>query len=129
MRGVNGLAVAISDERRVPARASTQAVSASAASQRRIVAEPRGKQSSMADLGLVTVSSDDLRKLLRLVFRKQLECPLTPAGLAAAGLQDASGPLLGHLRGLDDKAVHAVVVAALAEREATDEQRMRRTLR
>lgn len=82
----------------------------------------------MPDLGLVTVSSDDLRKLLRMVFRKQLECPLTPAGLASVGLQDASGPLLGHLRGLDGKAVHAVVVAALAEREATDEQRMRRAL-
>jgi hypothetical protein len=82
----------------------------------------------MPDLGLVTVSSDDLRKLLRRVFRKQLACPLTPAGLAAVGLQDSSGPLLGHLRGLDDRAVHAVVVAALAEREASDEQRMRRTV-
>ena len=83
----------------------------------------------MPDLGLVTVSSDDLRKLLRLVFREQIECPLTPAGLAGAGLQDVSGPLLGHLRGLDAKAVHAVVVAAIAEREATDEQRMRRHVR
>lgn len=82
----------------------------------------------MPDLGLVTVSTEDLRKLLRLVFRKQVECPLTPSGLAAAGLQDVSGPLLRHLRGLDDEAVHAVVVAALAEREATDEQRMRRRL-
>jgi hypothetical protein len=82
----------------------------------------------MPDLGLVTVSSDDLRKLLRMVFRKQLACPLTPVGLVAVGLQDSSGPLLAHLRGLDDKAVHAVVVAALAEREASDEQRMRRTL-
>lgn len=89
----------------------------------------RGKPESMPDLGLVTVSSDDLRKLLRLLFRKQVECPLTPAGLAGAGLQDASGPLLAHLRGLDDKAVHAVLVAALAEREATDEQRTRRHLR
>ncbi len=83
----------------------------------------------MPDLGLVTVSTDDLRKLLRLLFRAQVECPLTPAGLAAAGLQDASEPLLGHLRGLDGKAVHAVVVAALAERSATDELRMRRILR
>jgi hypothetical protein len=84
------------------------------------------EQGSMPDMGLVIVSSDDLRKLLRAVFHKQLECPLTPAGLAATGLQDVSGPLLAHLRGLDGKAVHAVVVAALAEREATDEQRARR---
>jgi hypothetical protein len=83
----------------------------------------------MADLGLVTVSTDDLRKLLRAVFKRQVECPLTPVGLAMIGLQDTSAPLLGHLRGLESKAVHAVLVAALAERTATDEQRMRRSTR
>jgi len=83
----------------------------------------------MADLGLVTVSTDDLRKLLRMVFRGHLPCPLTPAGLAAVGLQDVSERLLGHMRGLDDKGVHAVVVAVLAERTATDEQRMKRLVR
>jgi hypothetical protein len=83
----------------------------------------------MPDMGLVSVSTEDLRKLLRAVFKGQVECPLTPAGLAAIGLQDTSGPLLGHLRGLEGKAVHAVVVAALAERTATDEQRMRRAIR
>jgi hypothetical protein len=83
----------------------------------------------MPDLGLVTVSNDDLRKLLRMVFRGDVECPLTPAGLAAVGLQDASDLLLHHLRGLDGKAVHAVVVAVLAERTATDEQRMKRLVR
>lgn len=83
----------------------------------------------MSDLGLVTVSSDDLRTLLRVVFHAGVECPLTPAGLAAVGLQRSSDLLLGHLRGLDAKAVHAVVVAALAERSASDEQRMKRLVR
>lgn len=83
----------------------------------------------MADLGLVTIATEDLRKLLRAVFKGQVECPLTPAGLAALGLQDRSETLLALMRGLDGKAVHAIVVAALAERTATDEQRMRRVLR
>jgi hypothetical protein len=83
----------------------------------------------MSDLGLVTVSSNDLRTLLRVVFHGQVECPLTPAGLAGVGLQSASHLLLGHLRGLDGKAVHVVVVAALAERSASDAQRMARLVR
>lgn len=83
----------------------------------------------MSDLGLVTVSTDELRKLLRAVFKEQVECPLTVAGLAAVGLQDCGDVLLSHLRGLERQAVHAVVVAALAERTATDEQRMKRTIR
>lgn len=83
----------------------------------------------MLELGLVTVSNDDLRTLLRMVFRGHVECPLTPAGLAAVGLQDASDLLLAQLRGLDGKAVHAVVVAVLAERTATEAQRMKRHAR
>lgn len=83
----------------------------------------------MSNLGLVTVSSDDLRTLLRVVFHHGVECPLTPAGLAAVGLQSASHLLLGHLRGLEAAAVHAVVVAVLAERSASDEQRLARLLR
>lgn len=83
----------------------------------------------MHDLGLVTVSTEELRTLLRAVYRQQVECPLTIATLTAVGLQDRADVLLAHLRGLDHRAVHAVVVAALAERSATDEQRMRRVVR
>lgn len=83
----------------------------------------------MATLGLTTTSTEDLRALLRAVFKEQIPCPLTPAGLAAIGLQDASGPLLAHLRGLDARAVHAVLVATLAERGVTDRDRMARVLR
>ena len=73
---------------------------------------------SSLDLGLVSVSTERLEILLRAVHRETLVCPLTPAGLAGHGLQDDTHALLGHLRGLDRAGVHAVVVAALAERMA-----------
>lgn len=75
---------------------------------------------SMHRLGLTSVSTDDLRTLLRAVFKRQVDCPLSPGGLAALGLQDTSPPLLSHLRGLDAPAIHAVLVATLAERDAND---------
>ncbi|MEM7153156.1 MAG: hypothetical protein AAF799_09945 [Myxococcota bacterium] len=82
----------------------------------------------MPDLALTTVSTEHLRTLLRAVFKKQIECPLTVASLAAMGLQDTSGPLLSHLRGLDQTAVHAVLVAVLAERDIDDATRAKRQL-
>jgi hypothetical protein len=71
------------------------------------------------DLGLVQVTTLQLRTLLRGVHRETLPCPLTPAGLAGHGLQDVTGTLLALLRDLGRPAVHAVVVAVLAERMAT----------
>lgn len=70
------------------------------------------------DLGLVQVSTEQLRTLLRGLHRETLTCPLTPAGLAGHGLQDATGVILGHMRELDRPAVRAIVVAVLAERMA-----------
>lgn len=68
-------------------------------------------------LGLTEVSTDDLRKLLRALHRGDVTCPLTPVGLTCIGLQDAVGDLLAQMRGLERAAVHAVVVAVIAERE------------
>lgn len=68
------------------------------------------------NLGLVNVSTEQLRTLLRGVHRGTLVCPLAPALLAGHGLQDVSNEILGHMRDLDRAAVHAVVVAVLAER-------------
>ncbi len=82
----------------------------------------------MPDLGLSTIATEHLRTLLRAVFKEHVPCPLTPAGLASQGLQDVSGPLLTHLRGLDAKAVHAVLVAVLAERGADATARAKRGL-
>lgn len=72
-------------------------------------------------LGLKSVSTADLRTLLRALHREQLTCPLTPVGLTSVGLQDAVGDMLAHMRGLDRAAVHAVVVAVIAERGVEDE--------
>lgn len=74
------------------------------------------------NVALVDVRTEQLRELLRGVFRETLPCPLHASALAAVGLQDWSEPILGHLRGLDRRAVHAVLVAVLAERTAAEEQ-------
>lgn len=67
-------------------------------------------------VGLTQVPTEQLRTLLRAVYRKETTVPVTPASLAALGLQDWSEHVLGTLRELDHKAVHAVLVAVLAER-------------
>lgn len=82
----------------------------------------------MPSWALTTVSTKNLRTLLRAVFKQEVECPLTPAALAAIGLQDASPSLLEHLRGLSSEAVHAVLVAVVAERSLDEAARSRREL-
>ena len=67
-------------------------------------------------LGLTAVSTEQLEVLFRGLVRKTLPCPLTIHTLAGHGLQDVAGPILNHLRNLDEPAVRAVVVAVLAER-------------
>ncbi|MCB9676046.1 MAG: hypothetical protein H6737_13065 [Alphaproteobacteria bacterium] len=65
--------------------------------------------------GLRAVRTDDLKTLLALVHRGELECPITEIGLATTGtlrlLDD-----LAVLKGLDKRGVHAVLVSVLAER-------------
>jgi hypothetical protein len=67
--------------------------------------------------GLTRVATEDLKRLLRHLYRQEITCPLTAGELARVGLQDRSEPLLDLLRGLDHAATRAVVVAVLAERE------------
>lgn len=59
-----------------------------------------------------------LEALLRAVYRGEARCPLTVQELTRVGLQYAAPDLLPHLRGLDEMATRAVVVAVLAERRA-----------
>jgi hypothetical protein len=61
------------------------------------------------------ISSPDLKDLLRAVHRGELSCPITREGLATINMLSL-GDELGHLRGLDPRAVQAVLVAVLAER-------------
>jgi hypothetical protein len=73
--------------------------------------------------GLVAVGTEPLERLLRAVHRRETLVPVSPGSLAALGLQDWSESLLGCLRGLDEPAVRAVLVAVLAERHAAASER------
>ncbi|EDM79726.1 hypothetical protein PPSIR1_16730 [Plesiocystis pacifica SIR-1] len=67
-------------------------------------------------LALTGVPTDDLKKLLRLVHRKEIELPITPVGLSLVGLQHRTEEFMQVLRGLDEPGVRAVLVAVTAER-------------
>ncbi len=69
-----------------------------------------------AGKGLVAVDATQLRTLLRELHRANVKVPLTADQLACVGLQSVQEPLLGALRGLDGRAIQAVLVCVLAER-------------
>lgn len=77
----------------------------------------------MLQRGLVPVPTADLKKMLALVHRGEMTCPLTPWEVARCGLQAHMEALLGALRGLDVAAVRAVLTTVLAERIAVEERR------
>lgn len=79
----------------------------------------------MLHRGLVPIPTEDLKKMLALVHRGEMTCPLTPWEIARFGLQHHMEGLLGQLRGLDGPAVRAVLTAVLSERMAADERRPR----
>lgn len=66
--------------------------------------------------GLTKLSTKDLRQALRMVHRGELTVPLTVEGITRCGLQHVATELLRELRGLDDRAMRAVLVCVLAER-------------
>lgn len=68
-------------------------------------------------LGLQAVPTQDLRKALAALHREEMRCPLDITELTRFGLQHVALELLSHLRGLDARAVRAVLVAVLAERQ------------
>lgn len=68
--------------------------------------------------GLVPVQDEALRTLMRGLYRGEITTPLDLPSLTRIGLQYCSSELLHHLRGLDDHAIRAVLVAVLAERKA-----------
>lgn len=68
--------------------------------------------------GLVSVATPHLRALLSALHRGELRLPLAIAELARLGLQEPGEELLDQLRGLDERAVRAVLVCVLAERQA-----------
>ena len=64
----------------------------------------------MLHRGLVPIPTEDLKKLLSLVHRGEVTCPLTPWEVARVGLQSHMEGLLGALRGLDDDVTPVEVV-------------------
>lgn len=72
--------------------------------------------------GLAHVSTEDLKRVLKLVHDGTLKCPITHPTLIHAGLPKLIDDL-GHLHGLDERAAKAVIVAVLAERAAAAEKR------
>jgi hypothetical protein len=74
-----------------------------------------------AGRGLRDVSTEALIVLLRAVYRRDVEPPLTVESLTRVGLQYAAEDLLGALRGLDARAVTAVIVCVIAERRAAEQ--------
>lgn len=66
--------------------------------------------------GLTMVPDSDLELLLKFLHRGEVSAPLQPADLARVGLQMRSEALMGVMRGLDKRGVHAVIAAVIAER-------------
>ena len=72
-------------------------------------------------MALTGVPTLELKQLLALLHRQQIDAPLSPAGIACIGLQHRSEEIMQSLRGLDEAGVRAVLVAVLAERMAADQ--------
>jgi hypothetical protein len=65
--------------------------------------------------GLTALTTTDLERLLRALHRGMLRVPVGPAELHMAGLSYLVDKV-DFFRGLDERAVRAVLVAVLAER-------------
>lgn len=72
--------------------------------------------------GLTHVSTEQLQRLLKRVHDGSLACPITHPTLLRAGMPDLVDQV-GHLVGLEARAVQAVLVAVIAERRHEAERR------
>jgi hypothetical protein len=72
--------------------------------------------------GLTHVPTEKLERVLKRVHDGSLDCPITHPTLLRAGMPDLVDEL-GHLVGLDARAVQAVLVAVIAERRVEAERR------
>lgn len=71
----------------------------------------------MKSEGLRKVSTEQLRRVLKMLYRGQLPSPISRSGLIAAALGDVEQHM-EILVGLDHRAAQCVIVAVLAERRA-----------
>ena len=66
--------------------------------------------------GLTGFTTDELKKLLQLVYRDQVEFPLNAQRIACIGFQYKHHSWIKALRGLNKESTTAVLVCVLAER-------------
>ena len=66
--------------------------------------------------GLTDLSTEELKKLLRLIYKEEATFPLNAQRIACIGFQYKHSVLMNALRGLDANAARAVIVSVLAER-------------
>ena len=66
--------------------------------------------------GLTGLTLEELKRLLRYLHHGELSCPVDIVELARLGFQHRGEILLNVFRGLDKRAVQAVVTAVIAER-------------
>ena len=71
-------------------------------------------------VGLTTLTTDQLKKLLKYLHDGSLETPLDAHRIACVGFQFRHAELMSALRGLDEAAVRAVLVCVIAERLQTE---------
>ena len=67
-------------------------------------------------VGLTEVPEDALKLLLQALHHERIDTPLSMTGLSLAGLQSHAEPLLRQLRGLDRRALMALIACVIAER-------------
>lgn len=65
---------------------------------------------------LTELNTEELKKLLSLIYQEATEFPLTPQRIACIGFQYKQMELLDVFRGLDKRAVQQILVCVLAER-------------
>ncbi len=66
--------------------------------------------------GLTELTTEELKKLLQLVYRDQVEFPLNAQRIACIGFQYKHLELINAFRGLGRDGVRAILVCVLAER-------------
>jgi quercetin dioxygenase-like cupin family protein len=71
--------------------------------------------------GLTELTEDELKKLLRHIYREELPCPVTADTLACVGFQSRHEWISAALGGLDAAGVQKVLVAVIAERRKAAE--------
>ena len=66
--------------------------------------------------GLTSLTTAQLKKLLKYLHDGSLETPLNAHRIACVGFQFRHAELMSALRGLDESAIRAVLVCVIAER-------------